>query len=696
MFDIKNAAEESCPTDLVLHFKYWVVFPQISRDSWFSRWGAGAYAPPEFLFADDLSLLAGKVREDGKRNLKNKGLAQWPPDQFACVWRAFGDSSVLYQLPEERESRRVPVAVLGELFDEAAEAYKTLSDEQQRLSSQNWTGGPRLIRGVAGSGKTIVLANNLARRLQRTHGTEELLFAAPMGNPKYLAVCYNRTLAPFIQEKISVSYQQKTGKNLPKDAVEVSYYNGLLFNLSKKGLWRYQRTDGMKEDARVKLYLQELDHVIEKQPELLDAIGYDAIFVDEGQDFLEDDFRLLKGLCRKSKHSEEPNLYVFYDDAQNYLCRRRPNWKSLGLNLVGARSQVMTKCFRNTKAIVETSFNVLYGRFAESTGQIPTKDFGDITTLEEKGLIEDKGDHYEVRYAVRSGRFPILTIAPTLLEERRALIERLRWLIEEQRVRPEDILVLAHSWKRILESAEAIKDAKIEGLQGVHVAKENQDRRLRQRGCLSLSTVASAKGYDAYCTLLVSANDFTPDVKGRATFYVGCTRAIEYLEVFAHERKGLVLEFEKALARLGEVGEPAGIDEKSNGQWAKAKDEIRRILIDQANQGQTIPYTDLVTQIKSMDLRRDSPALWNILGEISTDEDAAGRGMLTVIVVHGVGNMRPGSGFFKLAKKLGKEIPDQQAFWMTELKRVHEYWRVGSGMLRPDTFAHPDETDSSA
>ena len=83
----------------------------------------------------------------------------------------------------------------------------------------------------------------------------------------------------------------------------------------------------------------------------------------------------------------------------------------------------------------------------------------------------------------------------------------------------------------------------------VHAAKEDQDRILRRRGCLPLSTVASAKGYDAYCVLLASATDFPTDVSGRASFYVGCTRAIEYLEVFAHRRSGLVAELEKALGR---------------------------------------------------------------------------------------------------------------------------------------------------
>ena len=83
MFDIKNAAEHASPSDVTLHFKYWVVFPSISRASWFWRWGSDAYAPPEFLFSDDLCL-ARRARSgaDGQRNL-HKGLSQWPADQFA-------------------------------------------------------------------------------------------------------------------------------------------------------------------------------------------------------------------------------------------------------------------------------------------------------------------------------------------------------------------------------------------------------------------------------------------------------------------------------------------------------------------------------------------------------------------------------------------------------------------------------------
>ncbi len=179
-----------------------------------------------------------------------------------------------------------------------------------------------------------------------------------------------------------------------------------------------------------------------------------------------------------------------------------------------------------------------------------------MSTLEEKGLIEDKGDRFEVRFAVREGMQPRLTIAADIEEERRLLVERLYWLIEEQRVRTNNILVLFHSWNRIWGLAEAIRSAGISSIVEVHVARDDQDRILKRRGCLPLSTVASAKGYDAYCTLLASANDFPTDVSGRASIYEGCTRAIEYLEVFAHQKSGLVFEMERALARQDEEGMP--------------------------------------------------------------------------------------------------------------------------------------------
>ncbi len=108
--------------------------------------------------------------------------------------------------------------------------------------------------------------------------------------------------------------------------------------------------------------------------------------------------------------------------------------------------------------------------------------------------------------------------------------------------------------------------------------------------------------------------------------------------------------------------------------WVAAKAEMTAILAARARLRGMIPYSDLVRQVKAVSLAPDSPALAAMLGEISEAEDAVGRGMLTVIVVHKTGDMQPGPGFFDLAKRLGRNTSDIVKCWVEELKKVHAYW----------------------
>jgi len=108
--------------------------------------------------------------------------------------------------------------------------------------------------------------------------------------------------------------------------------------------------------------------------------------------------------------------------------------------------------------------------------------------------------------------------------------------------------------------------------------------------------------------------------------------------------------------------------------WNKAKEEMRQILIERAKVRGMIPYSELASQIRTVCVKPESNALAGMLGEISSAEDAAGRGMLTVIVVHKSGDMQPGPGFFELAKELGRDTSDILKCWVDELKKVHAYW----------------------
>ena len=112
----------------------------------------------------------------------------------------------------------------------------------------------------------------------------------------------------------------------------------------------------------------------------------------------------------------------------------------------------------------------------------------------------------------------------------------------------------------------------------------------------------------------------------------------------------------------------------SQDDWSGAKEEAREAMAAVAARGGIICYSDLVEQIETCTLEPHGAHLAHMLGEISTDEVNAGRGMLTVVVVHKGGDYRPGPGFFELARSLGYETSDREGFWIQEFAKVHGVW----------------------
>lgn len=112
----------------------------------------------------------------------------------------------------------------------------------------------------------------------------------------------------------------------------------------------------------------------------------------------------------------------------------------------------------------------------------------------------------------------------------------------------------------------------------------------------------------------------------------------------------------------------------SGPDWNAAKGEAKAVLIEVAGRKGRIAYSELAGQIHAVAIEAHDPRMFHLLGEISVEEEEAGRGMLTAIVVHKSGDMQPGPGFFELAKSLGKDTSDVLACWIREFNRVHDYW----------------------
>jgi hypothetical protein len=106
------------------------------------------------------------------------------------------------------------------------------------------------------------------------------------------------------------------------------------------------------------------------------------------------------------------------------------------------------------------------------------------------------------------------------------------------------------------------------------------------------------------------------------------------------------------------------------------QDRIREHLIGVARKQATTTYAE-IARLAGLDVddAADRERLAGLLREISTAEHAAGRPMLTAVVVHR-GRGRPGRGFFDLARSLGRHSAgDDAAFFNTEVERVYTEWR---------------------
>jgi hypothetical protein len=112
--------------------------------------------------------------------------------------------------------------------------------------------------------------------------------------------------------------------------------------------------------------------------------------------------------------------------------------------------------------------------------------------------------------------------------------------------------------------------------------------------------------------------------------------------------------------------------------WVAAQGEAHAAMVAAVQSAVgTITYGDLASKITAIHFEPDAHIFHELLGQISKAEDAAGRGMLSVIVVHKTGEKRgqPGDGFFKLAQELGRDVRDRLQFQAAEFQRVRTAWQ---------------------
>jgi len=532
MFDIADAVRRKIRSRREEPlFNYMVAFPRIASEDLQKRDFQECLPDDELLLKDeieDVNKFKQKILSLVESNLaKTREKKPLTISQLKTIKNVFGDAA---SLKEEKDFRKdIPEQSLGKYIDELACMDKNLSNEQQELSRLSIKGYPRLIRGVAGSGKTIVLANMVARYINREINSENL-FKKSVKPPKVAAICFNRALIPFLSEKIHTAYQQQTFQDCPDGILTIAHLNTFLYNLTNGTPLRYVRKDEGDSAFRANRYMENLNSLKQTNPEIYDSLLFDAIFVDEGQDLEPEEYTLLKMLLKNDINTEEKNLIIFYDDAQNLYAKKRPIWKDIGIDLgKGDRSRIMKECFRNTKEILNLGFNVLIGKQAPNSESIKNRTYADIQTLKQNDLITENEELVKVKFTDRSFMRPSINVYNSNDEEKKALSDQIIDLIYNHAVRPEDILILFKSEHGFEDLDKIIKEkdvqGKIEGFIKPFGKYPHKDTYIFQKNCITISTINGAKGYDAYIVFYIGAEANNIDERGRAAFYVAVTRS---------------------------------------------------------------------------------------------------------------------------------------------------------------------------
>lgn len=393
----------------------------------------------------------------------SKALRQWsrrdppraiPKERLQAVKRAilprFNILPVLFRTIENQEER---------LF--------RLTEDQIRLLDFLGDNDRVAIKGVAGSGKTL-MAQARAQRF-----AEE--------GKKTLFLCYNKILGEWLRSTLPEEYD---------DLIHVYHFHKLCSEWCRKAGVPFDPPKGDKSDFWKHEAAELLWEAIESVPD-----RYDAVVVDEGQDFHADWWDPIESINVKE---EAGCLYVFYDPAQNLY-----NERGVFIPALGKPFRLPTNC-RNTQSIANTCGDII-DRPIETKRGTPV------------------GIETEVLF----------------LDDHRKTIGRLNdWVkdwTKREGIRPSQIAILSPLRK----DNSVLADQR--DLGGTDLTENLEDWQA-DRGVL-FSTIRSFKGLESDIVVLVDVIE--PDVMStflRSDLYVGCSRAKHVLKILSQVPESRLFE----------------------------------------------------------------------------------------------------------------------------------------------------------
>lgn len=459
---------------LVLPFGHGVVFTNITRRQFAETDLHEVFPPDRIIFRDEM---AEGVAPDNFRERVWKMVS--PPLGAGLSLPQFDRVRALL-FPEVRVRQiALPFGEPAADISPADDRALAVMDLQQELIARSLGEGHRIVRGVAGSGKTLILAFRAEYMARAT--------TRPV-----LVLCYANGIAGRLENAM-----QDRGV---EDRVHVSTFHSWCWKMLRTyDIPMPSERDIPEYDARLAAGVQTVVDAVDRGQ--IPAGQYDAVLIDEAHDFEPQWLALAARMVNPNTKS----LMIVYDDAQAiYKGRSRPVWKQLGIEASG-RTTVLKVNYRNTVQILRFA-----RKFAADVLGAPG-----ICADDENAILlpEDGG---------REGVEPEVRQCVSFEEEGHAIAE---WLLARKKagylwshmavLYPEHHI--GHRFERLLTKQDIPVD----------FAKNNRNRVDVSRDAVRLLSMHTAKGLEFPCVAIgglgaLASEDIEDDVR---LTYVAITRA---------------------------------------------------------------------------------------------------------------------------------------------------------------------------
>ncbi len=375
---------------------------------------------------------------------------------------------------------------------------RTLDAEQEKFARRILY-GHYMVSGVPGSGKTVILLSRAIHLLKE--------------NPswKIRIVTYNRSLARKLQNRFESLHESLKLMGVNYQNITISTFHNLASEVSTL--------------TPPPVITQDYWDIILPFNAIENAEPtYDAILIDEYQDFPDAWIKLCLLMCKKHDYNgqQTENLFLAGDRLQSIYRDKESSWKSLGVNITG-RSKLLKTSYRSGSTHINLALDYL---------------------MEDEKFKREIEKFYEGRNGIccNYGAENNVDFISGGID---TIDGYLNDLFLSKKYNPEDVLVLVPNSKGPNNKDEVYQKLD-DKLKSISVAsKEVEPNKM------TITTYHSSKGLECKVCLLLNVDNLTD----KKLLYVGMTRASEKLCIHSFSSGGGKI-FKELLSCYEEMGAP--------------------------------------------------------------------------------------------------------------------------------------------